>query len=144
MSGIGGVSLVLFVWCHGWAVIWAGMNSGAPAAQWLCQLCASQRRWEMSKVPQVFLCFQSQKMRRCLNRSMLESIFLHLQVKSSSQSCTSLLTKKYTEVHLCLKSFSIFPFQVKFQSEGLCKGNGAAVQQEVQGSQQSSFQAHSV
>lgn len=81
-----GVGLVLFVWCHGWAVIGAGMSSGAPAAQSLCQLCVSQgvgmgdgRRARYLKY---FFAFKESKKGCCLNVSILESIFLHLQVKS--------------------------------------------------------------
>lgn len=33
MSGTEGVGLVLSVWCCGWALTGAGVNSGAPAAQ---------------------------------------------------------------------------------------------------------------
>lgn len=96
----------------------------------------------------ISLLSKSQKMGRCLNVSILESIFLHLQAKSLPlpKAAHHCLTKKFSEVHLCLKSLILLyvSFQLKSQSESLCRGNGAAVQQEVQGSQQSSLQAHGV
>lgn len=148
-----GVGLVLFVWCHGWAVIGAGMNSGAPAAQWLCQLCVlkgvGMGDGRRARYIKYFFAFKESKNGMLFKCEYFRIYFfctyrwnpfvfpkLHITVQQiNTKRCTCAL-KAW--------SFSMFPSQLKSQSENLCRGNGAAVQQEVQGSQQSSLQAHGV
>lgn len=148
-----GVGLVLSVWCCGWALTGAGVNSGAPAAQWLCQLCVLQRSWdgrqEKSKVPKYFFALKESK-----NGTLFKYEYVRIYFFCTYRWNPFLFPKLQTTVQqvntqkstcaLKAGSFSMFPFQLKFQSEDLCKGNGAAVQQEVWGPQQSSLQVHGV
>lgn len=116
MSGIGG-----WVWC---------CLFGAMGGQWL-ELAGIQLLLQLSdsancvsysgagrraRCLQYFLAFKESK-NGTLFKCMLESIFLHLQVKSLPlpKDAHHCLTNKYIKVHLCLKSLILL--HVSFSAE---------------------------